>query len=167
MIAESSSRNNSLRRKHSSASAALDCESNLADSNAQRADLGPGGAYNGDLAHYERAIEEAKRDADVHEELVVQSKQQAKLDSVNGVFKKAKNLVMIGDAEQENDHLEEEIESNFGMMNSCLQNLKNMSLDMKEELDVQTFMIGDLHGAIDKTDEDTEKVTRAMRRFEV
>lgn len=119
------------------------------------------------LLHYSRSIEEAKLHCDLNEELVIQSDKEAVKDTVNGIYKRARNLMFMGENGADNVDMDEEIETNFSHMSSCLSNLKKMGMDMQEELDIQTHMIGQLHGAIDKTDENTEDVIRAMRHFEV
>ena len=131
----------------------------------------PYAKYDQQLSNYNRSIEEAQLHCDLNEELVVQNGSAttaAATQQISTTFNKMKNIVSFASGQQEDhDELDEQIETNFNHMNSCLHNLKKMGIDMQEELDIQTGMIGDLQGAINKVEDDTAEVTNVMRRFEV
>lgn len=165
------SRNNSLNRglsKGSLDSAISDCS--MGQTGDTIADH-----YRNQLLDYGDAIEEAQAHFELNEELVAQNNENAYNENnlisnttnnmnyvLSSIFKNKHN-----NNEDQNDIVDEEIDNNFNQISSCLNRLKTIGLDMNEELEQHKEMIDDLKDAISKTEEDTDKVTRIMRRFEI
>lgn len=141
--------------------------------------------YRHQLLDYGDAIEEAQAHFDLNEELVAQNNENANSEVILSYYKKLKQQITShSDVSNNNDKqkslnksssegdtvqdvVDEEIDNNFNQISSCLNRLKTIGLDMNDELSQHKDMIEDLKMAISKTEEDTEKVTRIMRRFEI
>lgn len=126
--------------------------------------------YHNELINYNDAIEEAQAHLELNEELLAQNQilgtNQSK--SISETIKSAYNEVTNNvDKKKQNEEKDEEIDNNFNQISSCLNRLKTIGLDMHDELVHHHGMIEDLQVAVNKTEEDTEKVTRVMRRFEI
>lgn len=169
------SRANSLNRGSKGSLADSGNSSNYSDYDSSGSGNTLADHYHNQLLDYNDAIEDAQAHFELNEELVAQNNENLNNNSmtnnlinnniISSIFS-SKNNNMLNSEEQQNE-VDEEIDNNFNQISSCLNRLKTIGLDMNEELGQHKDMIDDLKDAISKTEDDTEKVTRIMRRFEI